>query len=99
MARAEDQKRSSEQFVEGEAAYQRLARAKELDQLVNTNNTALGSGSQVELKKVMYDSYMREIIENGGAPSMDEIKQKVDLLGVYAIYEESLLVNATNSIT
>jgi len=47
----------------------------------------------------MYDSYMREIIENGGAPSMDEIKQKVDLLGVYAIYEESLLVNATNSIT
>ena len=47
----------------------------------------------------MYDSYMREIIEHGGAPSVEEIKQKVDSLGVYAIYEESLLVNATNSFT
>ena len=67
--------------------------------MVNTNNTALGSNNQVELKKAMYDSYMREIIEHGGAPSMDEIKQKVDSLGVYAVYEESLLVNATNSLT
>mmetsp|Transcript_10839 Transcript_10839/g.13666 ORF Transcript_10839/g.13666 Transcript_10839/m.13666 type:complete len:127 (-) Transcript_10839:368-748(-) len=80
QARAEDLKQSSTQFLDGEEAYQRLARAKQLDARVNTRDAALPE-SRVELKSSMHDSYMHEIVEHGGAPSVEEITMSVDALG------------------
>jgi len=73
--------RGAAKFVAGEDAYARLVRAKELDKLnrqflniqIEPFVDDSGSSTSVKLNPEMYDYYMKEIMENGGAPSLSEI--------------------------
>lgn len=94
-ARAEDMELSSNQFFSGEDAYQRLSKAKELDSLVAMSNSAQ-SDSKIVLNKEMYEMYLREILEKGGAPSIQELSQKADQLGGYGYQEEGLAKHTFN---
>ena len=63
---------STAQFLDGEEAYQRLLHAKELNQMVNIEHFARPE-TQIKLNPAMYELYLREIVENGGTPSLQEL--------------------------
>lgn len=71
-ARAEDLQLSSNQFLRGEEAYKRLSKARELDSQMSMSKSALPD-SKIKLNPAMYDDYLREIVETGGAPSIQEL--------------------------
>ncbi len=77
-ARALDMEQSSKQFIDGEQAYQRLAQAKELDKLVNVSQNVALPAVGLKLNPAMHSLYLREIVENGGAPSIEELIMKVE---------------------
>lgn len=60
--------------MSGEEAYQRLAKAKKLEAMSShfiELNTKVDT--QLKLRPEKADEYFREIVESGGAPSVEEI--------------------------
>ena len=55
--------------------------------------------ARINLSPAMYDTYLREIIETGGAPSIQELSAKADGLGGHGYNEESVAMSAFNSLT
>lgn len=70
VARSLDLEESSNAFLSGEEAYQRLAQARNLEQRKGRVDE---SGSKLKLNPALHDSYMRDIVENGGAPSLQSL--------------------------
>ena len=82
------------QFLEGEQAYKRLAQAKSLDSLVNLGSSALQN--RLELDPTMHAQYLRDIVESGGAPSLQELTAQVEALGGVGLVEEGLVKSLLN---
>ena len=83
--------------MEGEAAYKRLSQAKELDTMVNTSRTAAQS-TAINLSSEMHEAYLREIVETGGAPSLQELSNRAEALGGLGLNEESVVKNSLNGL-
>jgi hypothetical protein len=47
----------------------------------------------------MHGAYMREIIENGGAPSVQELSMKAEALGGHFYLEEKLIKKTFNAVS
>ena len=47
----------------------------------------------------MHHAYLREIIETGGAPSIEELAMRADNLGGYGYHEESAVKKAFNAVS
>ena len=97
-ARSQDLELSASQFLGGEEAYQKLLQAKKLDSLVNIDHTARPE-AKIKLSQEMHEAYLREIIENGGAPSVHELSLKAEALGGHFYLQERLIKRAFNSIS
>ena len=77
--------------MSGEQAYQRLQKAKKLNNLVNISPDPV-----LKLSPDMSDAYLREIVESGGAPSIHEIQMVANSLGGFGYEEESLAKRGVN---
>ena len=98
-ARSQELEHSSSLFLAGEEAYQRLLQAKKLDSRVDIGrSTRAKESSTLQLSEAMHDSYLREIVETGGAPSLQELATKAEALGGHGNSEESMVKKAVNSM-
>ena len=64
----------AERFVSGEEAYGKLEKAKKLEAL-GRQFIEPSADSKLVLNKDRADDYFREIVETGGAPSVEEISR------------------------
>ena len=62
-------------FLDAEEAYSKLSQAKNLDKFNNFIERELkNNGEEVKLDAKMHEEYLKQIMENGGAPSLKELQ-------------------------
>ena len=72
--RAEEIEAGADRFVTGEVAYAKLEQAKK-QEAIGRQFVDPKSDSKLVLNKSRSDDYFREIVETGGAPSVEEISR------------------------
>ena len=97
QSQAQDLEMSSNQFIDGEEAYQRLLKAKKMESLATLTESK--NQTSLQLNSALHDIYLREIVEQGGAPSVQELSIKAEILGGQGYLEESLTKRTINYVT
>ena len=84
--------------MEGEEAFKRLQKARQMDSRISTSELA-SADQGVKVNPLMHEVFLREIVESGGAPSVQELIDKADELGGLFASEQSFAISAYNKLT